>query len=338
MALRLFRYSATVLLLVLCLTGCQSGPVEITTSEVLFNDPAIEELCTCAGPSGQEALIWGWDMTGSGSNLVGVDLASREQSIVFPDISVFNFDLAWTSDGRFIAVDCYGCPDLSILNRDSGEILTRIPDTHEAAWSTDSRYLAVQPFGKEVLRILETQTWEIVVDLPKRNTLNLGTAWSPQGSYVASVDNRSLYIWDTVEWQEKILIRTTTHLFNYLAWSPDEQYIAASTYDGITRVFDVETGDLVYEFVPDGFITTGVGSALAWSPDGRYLAAGSVVAGSSDLLAGLIYILDSETGQPEYVLSGHTSVIYCIDWVADQHSLVSSSYDHTVRLWNLDAR
>ena len=58
----------------------------------------------------------------------------------------------------------------------------------------------------------------------------------------------------------------------------------------------------------------------------------SIAVGS---MPGDIIILDTITGTQTAVLSGHTAVVYCVAFSLDGASLVSGSWDYTIKLWDV---
>src|SRR2546429_246374 len=149
-----------------------------------------------------------------------------------------------------------------------------------------------------------------------------------------------------------------------LAFSPDEHTLASGSEDGSVKLWDVETGALLWSgwhtkvtlclaFSPDGSLLAsgsqdgsvrlweatlgtpvediphpGPVFALAWSPDGRELA-------SSDV-AGTIRLWEmQQTGPARCVqtLSGHATLVRGLTFAPDGSRLVSASWDSTVKLW-----
>jgi Tol biopolymer transport system component len=114
-----------------------------------------------------------------------------------------------------------------------------------------------------------------------------------------------------------------------VAWSHDGSKIAAvgvqpsDTY-GYVRVFEAETGEVLYELDPEpgGF------TSVAWSPDDRYIAAVSY--GQE------IRVIDVVAQEFVIALYGHQSTITGVDWNPNGSLLVTSgNWDGQVILWDM---
>jgi WD40 repeat protein len=158
-----------------------------------------------------------------------------------------------------------------------------------------------------------------------------------------------------------------------VCWSADGERVASGSWDGMVRVWEVESGktvlgpiqtgrDNVYATIysPDatkiatggtqngikiwdaktGKLLSTVGHeeqvwSLAWTSDQKKLISGSIL--------GQIRIFDTATWQQIAILQGHEShdnlgprAVGTISLSRSDRLLASASYDKTARLWNLD--
>ncbi len=108
-----------------------------------------------------------------------------------------------------------------------------------------------------------------------------------------------------------------------LAASPDGARLAAAGQASRQiEVYDLLTGELVCQLPHDTAI-----SGLAWDPSGRLLAAG----GADDFS---IHVWDVPSAREQAVLRGHQEAPWNLSF-APGGLLASTSWDGTVRLWNL---
>jgi periodic tryptophan protein 2 len=179
-----------------------------------------------------------------------------------------------------------------------------------------------------------------------------------------------LLVW---EWQsESYVLKQQGHFdsMNTIAYSPEGQRIITAADDGKIKVWDVNSGFCVVtftehisgvtacEFAKRGnvlFTASLDGSIRAWDliryrnfrtftapsrlsfsslavdPSGEVVCAGSI--DSFD-----IHIWSVQTGQLLDRLSGHEGPVSSLAFSPDAGTLVSGSWDHTVRVWNIFAR
>jgi WD40 repeat protein len=158
------------------------------------------------------------------------------------------------------------------------------------------------------------QTVEII---PEALALKTGAPLSPRALVVQPAFVKGLRSW-TVETR-----RHRGYIVTFVV-SPDGKQFATGGLDGIVRVYEVETGQLVRALVGHGSYVYG----LAWSPDGNTLAS----AGSFDLTARL---WDMRTGMPLRVLKGHPDYVNQVAWSPDGRTLaVGGGGSGFIRLWD----
>ncbi|KAH7054229.1 WD40-repeat-containing domain protein [Macrophomina phaseolina] len=179
-----------------------------------------------------------------------------------------------------------------------------------------------------------------------------------------------LLVW---EWQsESYILKQQGHFdsMNSIVYSPDGQRIITCADDGKVKVWDVASGFCIVTFTEH---TSGVtacefakrgnvlftasldGSVRAWDliryrnfrtftapkrlsfssiavdPSGEVICAGS--RDDPD-----IHIWSVQTGQLLDTLSGHEAPVACLAFAPNGGNIVSGSWDHTVRIWDIFAR
>lgn len=102
------------------------------------------------------------------------------------------------------------------------------------------------------------------------------------------------------------------------------RFLATTNEDHLVRLWDVNTGELVYEL--DGH--TDVVNEVDLSPDGRY-----AVTGSSDHTAVLWNLSD---GTQAHLLVGHAGEVWGVDFSPDGESVLTGSEDGTVKRWEVE--
>jgi len=150
-----------------------------------------------------------------------------------------------------------------------------------------------------------------------------GVAFRPDGKVLASAgDDGSVRLWDTVTHQPVGAPLPAGSPVLSLAFSPDGHTLASGLLDGSVRLMDMAASQW------RGRLMTGIGggiTSLAYSPDGTHLALGQGISAT---------VLNAATGQRVGLLTGHTNRVTGVAFSPDGQTLVTSSEDHTVRLWD----
>jgi WD40 repeat protein len=111
----------------------------------------------------------------------------------------------------------------------------------------------------------------------------------------------------------------------HAAWNADSTRIVTACADGIARVWDAGSGDLLLSLPHDAEVRSSV-YRVRWSPEGR-----RIVTASYDRTA---RVWDAGGGHPLAVLSGHTRRVYYAAWSPDGTRIVTTSADDTARVWD----
>jgi WD40 repeat protein/tRNA A-37 threonylcarbamoyl transferase component Bud32 len=141
----------------------------------------------------------------------------------------------------------------------------------DIAVSPDGQYLAAVGYH-EMLKV-----W----DIPQRRELPpvlapderalqkilFGVAFSRDGNYLV-VGTENPLIWDLQTHKERRVYGTAGLRCSRMVFSPDSKWVAATSRDGLVRVWDIETETIVLSLDKDPNQDLG----LDFSPDGQYLA------------------------------------------------------------------
>jgi WD40 repeat protein len=187
------------------------------------------------------------------------------------------------------------------------------------AWSLDGNVLASG--GWDAIRL-----WDAVTAKPLRILTDSGfvhyVVWKPDGSSLASANmDGSVCLWDPVVGKKIAVLAGHEDQVNCVGWSPDGKTLVSGSIDMTIRFWDPETGKQIE-------VLNEYASSVAWSPDGRFLA-------TSSTGARRIHLWDPQSGKELCSLKGHAEHIWSIAWSSDSKRLASTSFDKTVRIWNM---
>jgi WD40 repeat protein len=106
------------------------------------------------------------------------------------------------------------------------------------------------------------------------------------------------------------------------SWSRDGDQLATAGWDGVLRVWNPVTGELLAQI--SGGTTQFL--SVAFTPDGLGL-----VAGAHD---GAVTVWDIATGRQSLVFDGHSKSVTWVGYSPDGELLATTSDDHSARIWD----
>lgn len=258
--------------------------------------------------------------------------------------------VAFSPQGDSIAVGNYE-RHIELYNLATGKLLvelqTQIGYINSIAFSPDGKLIAagggIYPDRRGV-QIWDVATQQLLLELDDFDEAVRSLAFSPNGAILATADGHpwsgggSAKIWDvksgallaelTVQGKiDQLYIQA----FSDIAFNPDGTLLAAINADGKVQFWDVISHKEV------GMITGvgGEGSGIAFSPDGKLLAASGSAAGNTNMIPDL-RLWDVATGEQLFRLEGHKDMVNRVAFSPNGQVLASSSYDGTMRLWNVE--
>ncbi len=231
-------------------------------------------------PSGRQIALPTRDQT---IHLISSKTGATEQILRG---SRFNLAAAtWSPDGHYLAA-LSNNSQLLVWEAANGRLALDESGVSAIAWATNGRFLtgsrhdgrlsfwkaAAQPTGFSQT----PETWQL------SETAGLGLRWLADPPRLLSWDDAgSLRLHDEANGRllaERHNFHTASfNAISDLAWSPNGRYLAASSWDRVVRIWEVETGSV--SRVLSGHRTyVGV---VDWSPTGQWLASGSLDSGGA---------------------------------------------------------
>jgi WD40 repeat protein len=153
------------------------------------------------------------------------------------------------------------------------------------------------------------------------------TAYSPDGKQIAAATIGAVLLYDAKTGKQVQSFPGIAHIVHGLTYSADGERLAAASWDGTARVWELKTGKELHVFRHADRVL-----GVAFSPDGRYLASGSC-----DNTA---KVWDLTTGQEAATLRGHVGYVMAVAFSPDGKQLATASgnrYQGEVQLWDAAA-
>ncbi|KAG1775637.1 hypothetical protein EV702DRAFT_1279780 [Suillus placidus] len=161
-------------------------------------------------------------------------------------------------------------------------------------------------------------------------------ALSPDGKNVASgSQDGAVRLWDIDTCKVIAKWKGHTQKVVSVCWSRDGRRVLSGSEDGTARQWDVEKGETILELIETGHTAAAVW-AVMYSPDMTLIATGGRDGPSTarKFLESSVKIWDAETGKLVTTLKGHNDSVRCLAWTKDGKTLVSGSYDDSIRTWD----
>ncbi|KAK7834059.1 periodic tryptophan protein 2, partial [Quercus suber] len=196
-------------------------------------------------------------------------------------------------------------------------------DVNCVAYSPDSQLVATGADDNKVkIFVWSMKTGRLLDVLSGHEGPVHGLIFSPTNAILASSSwDRTVRLWDVFEGKGAVETFPHTHEVLTLVYRPDGRQLASSTLDGQIHFWDPIDGVLMYTI--EGRRDIAGGRLMT---DRRSAANSS----SGKCFTTLCYSADGS-----YILAAGTSKYICMYDVADQAILASSSWDRTVRLWDV---
>lgn len=217
-------------------------------------------------------------------------------------------------------------------------------DTLCLAFSSDSQLLAHKLFDGPIVvseisldrgNYVARHRWYL------GNPISFGivrtVVFSPDCRLLASSRNAEIDLWDVQTGEHLATLSGHKDEINALAFHPEGNLLASGSVDGTVRLWSLPTGNLIALLeAPDIRVF-----AVAFSPDGQTLAAADVktirlwtLPTAPALVNAAQGLEDEQIIRLRHVLSGHNNHVTSVAFSPDGQTLLSTSKDETIRLWD----
>jgi WD40 repeat protein len=281
----------------------------------LFFDPEGFSLCTCAGDAIKRREL------SSGRVVSSIRLPARKK----PARS-----FAPSRDGNLFAVALADEHQVRLYDALTGVEKASFKNTKRpvtSAFSADGRLLAVSWSAKDghELRFYDTTLGLERVLLTGHSGAVQGLAFSPRGTFLATIGDRSIKFWDAGHFGHIRSLSKLSYEPRCLAFAPDERALAVGDRKGGIHLIDLATGS--ERTFAAGHLREL--TSLAYSPNGSTL-----LSGSSDGTARLWHVA---SGRELATLKTGSQTVSSVTFSHDGLLAATAGADRKIALWDISA-
>ncbi|OCH89485.1 WD40 repeat-like protein [Obba rivulosa] len=296
------------------LSICQGHIDEV--QDLAFS-PTDYRLASCSFDS--NAIIWNY-------------LTGDQHAVLAHDAAVF--DVAYSPDGSAVATAAYDST-VCLWYADSGELRASCPGlpipATQLEYSANGRYVAASAAYK--VHVWDAETGAVHVVLDGHAGIIWKFAFNREGDRIVTAsEDMTARIWSLETGEELFISREHAGPVWMAQFSLDEGSIHTVSADGTfvtCRVDNDQEGRIRLHIPHVDHETTRI------SPDGTHItsAGGSKESRSAD--SHRVAVWDARDGRRVGTLDGHTDVVTKVVFSPDGACVATSSYDGSVRIWNM---
>ena len=240
------------------------------------------------------------------------------------------FSMAWSPDGKMLALGGY--KEVRLADAATGKLLATltgaIEDVRAVAFSRDGRLLAAAgglPGRKGEVKIFDVATRQERRVITGHRDCIYAVALSPDSKTVATSSyDKLIKLWDVETGAEVRTLKDHIDAIYALAFTADGTRLISGAADRTVKIWNAATGERLYTF---GEPIDGI-NTIAINPAGTMVAAG----GLDKTIR--IWKLGATEGKLVNSQMAHEDVILKLDWSPDGRTLISSSADRTIKVFD----
>ncbi len=274
--------------------------------------------------------------------------AGRVWAIAFAPPNVNSLDES--PNNEFLLASGSADRTIKLWNWQTGECLQTLQGHKSWIWavsfSPDGQWLASSSYDATT-RVWHVSTGECLQTLEAHPSSVASVTFSANGQWLATSSfDQTIKIWHSDTWQCSKTLQGHGGLVRCSVFSPDSKQLFSCSHDLTAKQWDIETGECLNTFSDHpSFVVS-----IAVSPDGQQLLTGT--------FDGTVKVWDIKTGQCLQTFKAHAAIVSALRFIpseiltqqniiqngalpandtASSLILLSSSFDETIKIWDLKA-
>ncbi|MBN1233787.1 MAG: T9SS type A sorting domain-containing protein [Candidatus Coatesbacteria bacterium] len=194
-------------------------------------------------------------------------------------------------------------------------------DVSDAILTSDGRY-AISCGSDMTVKIWTVEDGKPFKTINDNSVLHCTDTKTSYSYIAAGTGDGMLKAWSFLSGDLVLEIKGHNYWVVDMKCSPDGRYGLTGSYDSTMKYWNLFDMILVSAFPHPSYV-----SSVLFSPDGKYAASGC--------WDGKVRYFDLASGENILTMSGHTSLVLCIDIDSKGEYIVSGGNDNTIRYWRL---
>lgn len=271
----------------------------------------------------------------SGANLMLWEVATGTLKLFLPTGEMRSHGVVFHPDGQRLAYTRGSSIDLRYnlpAALPQGVLEGHTKGITDLAVSADGRWL-VSAGEDQNVQLWDWQQEKLIRTFAAHGETQKSVKIDPKGQLIVSSDGDTIEVWELPTGKLRRTLKPGDEEVRAIALSPDVRTLASAGANSTITLWNLNTGEPMQTLTSVNDI-----HSLAFSPDGRTLAVGlSPIRRNGDLSESgdSLQLWNVQTQAEIASWQGHTNAVSSVVFTADGKTLISGSWDGSIKFWEI---